>query len=130
VRKGAKILSLLEIQKTPLLGWFLNGFLAPARNCNINKRILNKERQESVLLPGSKNPYYSVFSASLNPNRLIGSMNTGHGGSLVGRHDPTDSGKEGEGCRVFWLEWMFQKISFLHRVFVQRGRSVSRGLMK
>jgi len=64
-----------------------------------------------VLLPGSENPDYSVFPASHNPDRLIGSVNPGHAGGLVGRHHPADSGKEGERCISFWLEWMFRKIS-------------------
>ena len=37
-----------------------------------------------------------MFPASLNPDKLIGSENPGHGGGLVGRHDPADSGKERE----------------------------------
>lgn len=71
------------------------------------------ERQENELLPGSENPDYSVFPASLNPDKLIGSVNPGHGGGLVGRHCPADSGKEGERCISFWLERMFQRISSL-----------------
>jgi len=68
------------------------------------------ERQEDVLLPGSENPDFSVFPASPNPDKLIGPANPSHGGGLVGRHDPADSGKEGEGCIGFWLERMFQRI--------------------
>jgi hypothetical protein len=40
-------------------------------------------------------PNFSVFPASLNPDRLIGSVNPGYGGGLVGRHYPADSGKGG-----------------------------------
>jgi len=74
------------------------------------------ERQENLALPGCKSPDFSVFPASLNPDRLIGSMNPGHGGGLVGRHNPADSGKEGERCIIFWLERMFQRISSLQEV--------------
>lgn len=74
------------------------------------------KRQENGVLPGRESPDYSVFPASLNPDRLIGSENPGHGGGLVGRHDPAVSGKEGERCIAFWLEQMFQRIPFLHRV--------------
>jgi hypothetical protein len=74
------------------------------------------ERQENGVLPGRESPDYSVFPASLNPDRLIGSENPGHDGGLVGRHDPADSGKEGEGCIGFGLEWMFQRTFSLCRV--------------
>ena len=88
------------------------------------------ERQENELLPGCRNPEYSVFPASLNPDRLIGSVNPGHGGGLVGRHYFADSGKEGEGTIAFWLEQMFQKIPSLHRVLMKRGRRLSLELTK
>ncbi len=41
------------------------------------------KRQENELLPGRESPDYSVFPASLNPDRLIGSENPGYGGGLV-----------------------------------------------
>ena len=49
-----------------------------------------------LVILGCESPNFSVFPASRNPDKLIGSKNPGHGGGLVGRHDPADSGKEGE----------------------------------
>ncbi len=43
------------------------------------------ERQEDELLPGRESPNFSVFPASYNPDKLIGSKNPGHSGGLVGR---------------------------------------------
>jgi hypothetical protein len=61
--------------------------LPPTINCVIERvKSRERERQEDELLPGSKNPDFSVFPASLNPDKLIGSKNPGHGGGLVGRH--------------------------------------------
>lgn len=78
-------------------------FLPPTRNYDINKEYrIERERQESVLLPGSKSPHYSVFPASPSPDKLIGSMNPGHDGGLVGRHDPARSQKEVDQWIVSW----------------------------
>ena len=39
------------------------------------------------MLPGSKNPDYSLFPASLSHNRMIGPLKSpGNAGGLVGRH--------------------------------------------
>ena len=42
------------------------------------------ERQEDFLLPGFKNPDYSVFHAFSSHNKLIGSKNPSYDGGLVG----------------------------------------------
>jgi len=59
--------------------------LLPANRCAI-KRV-RSVRQENGVLPGSENPSYSLFPASLNHDRMIGRLKSpGNAGGLVGRH--------------------------------------------
>src|SRR5512139_3737805 len=59
--------------------------MTPSSNkCDI-KRV-RSVRQENAVLPGSKNPEYSLFPASLSHDRMIGPGSPGNAGGLVGRH--------------------------------------------
>jgi hypothetical protein len=59
--------------------------LPPTNKCGI-KRV-REVRQENSLLPGSKNPDYSLFPASLSHDKMIGPTKSPcHAGGLVGRH--------------------------------------------
>jgi len=59
--------------------------LPPTDRCAINRE--RSVRQENVVLPGSKNPEYSVFPASLRHDRMMGPWKSpGNAGGLVGRH--------------------------------------------
>lgn len=59
--------------------------LPPTNKCVI-KRV-REVRQENSLLPGSKNPDYSLFPAFLSHDRMIGPKTSPcNAGGLVGRH--------------------------------------------
>jgi hypothetical protein len=59
--------------------------LPPTDKYAINRK--RSVRQENLVLPGSKNPEYSLFPASLSHDRMIGrSKSPGNAGGLVGRH--------------------------------------------
>ena len=62
--------------------------LPPTNNCVIEESEIGKAGERTT--SWSENPDFSVFPASLNPDRLIGSVNPGYGGGLVGRHYPAD----------------------------------------
>lgn len=53
-----------------------------------------------------------MFPASLNPDRLIGSVNPGYGGGLVGRLYPADSGKEEQDVSCFGWGGCFKRFLF------------------
>jgi hypothetical protein len=63
---------------------FVATFLPPANKHGIKKVRL--VRQKNLLLPGSQNPCYSLFPASLSHDRMIGPESPGNAGGLVGRH--------------------------------------------
>jgi hypothetical protein len=74
--------------------------LSPTNTCVIKEPRL---RQESSLLPGPLSPDYSLFPASLNHGKLIGSMNPCYAGGLVRRHtlpDPETVGGD------LWVSFM------------------------
>jgi hypothetical protein len=73
-----------DVDEGPPRRHFKPELLPPTDRCAI--KGVRSVRQENVLLPGSQNPCYSLFPASLSHDRMIGPKSPCNAGGLVGRH--------------------------------------------